>query len=305
MKKIYIIICLALLVLAGKGYGQKIWSNPMGQYTYNAAGAAMNDLSDITTSYYNTYGSANNNPVGFLVMGSASFPNDKIAAGFKLSTESGGVLKNTSAEATFVYRFPVTKSAKLAFGLSGVFNQLGIVRDRVNAQHPDDPILQGAQSGFWGDANFGVSFYETNKYYAGIGVNNLMGGQTSWLVTDFTNRTGRLYSLSGMYTFNVMKGDGRLELSGVALSHLKGDPSINYDLTARMIMKKSFWVGTGYTPNAIKVLCGLYFQNFSVGYSGGIGMGDITKYTYAFPRHELFLRLEINNSKSSRSKINS
>lgn len=304
MKKIYLIAVLFFFLLSANGYSQRIWGNPIGQYAYNPAGGAMSDVSELTTCYYNTYTSAYNNPMGILLQGSASFPNDKIAAGFRLTSESGGVLKSTKGEATFIYRLPVWKNSKLAFGISAVCNQLGIIRDRVNAQHPDDPILQGAQAGFWADANFGVSMYESNKYYFGLGIYNLLGGKTSWLVSDFTNRGARLYSLSGMYTFNVFQGDGRLEMSGVGMSYLsKGSTALNFDISSRIIMKKSFWVGCGYAPNTVKVLCGTYFQNFAVGYSGGIGMGEITKYTYSFPRHELFLKIELNNSKTSRALI--
>jgi len=302
MKNIYIIASFLLVLVSTQGYGQRIWGNPIGQYAFNPAGGAMNDVTEITSCYYNSFAAANNNPVGYLLMGTATFPNDRVAAGFKLSSESGGVLNTTKAEATFIYRVPVAKSSKLAFGLSGVLNQMGIMNDRVYAQHPEDPLLQSAKAGFWGDANFGVSLYETNRYYVGLAANNLMGAQTTWLVSNFTNRSARLFSLSGMYTFTVFRGDGKLEFSGVGMSYLKGETAVNYDITSRIIMKKSFWLGTGYTPNAIKVLCGLYFQNFSFGYTGGLGMGDITKYTYKMPKHELFVRLEINNSKSSKTK---
>lgn len=302
MKKTYIIFSILLVLISSQGFGQRIWGNPLGQYTYNPAGGAMSDMSEITSSYYNSYGSANNNPVGYLLMGTATFPNDRTAAGFKINNETAGVLSNTKAEATFIYRVPVAKSSKLSFGLSGVINQMGIIRDRVNAQHPQDPILEGAKSGFWGDANFGISLYETNRYYAGFAVNNLLGGKTNLLVTDFTNRSARLYSLTGMYTFTIFKGDGKLELTGVGLSYLTGKTSVNYDISSRVIVKKSFWIGAGYRPNAVKILCGLYFQNFAVGYTGGIGLGNITNYTYAVPVHEFFVKLDINNSKSSKNK---
>ena len=148
MKKIYIISGLLLLLSTINGYGQRIWGNPIGQYAYNPAGAAMNDIGEVVASYYNTYASANNSPQGFLLMGSTSFPNDKVGAGFRFTNETGGVLKNTMAEATFVYRTPVGRDSKLSFGLSGVYNQLGIDDAKVNAQNPEDPILtKAAQSG--------------------------------------------------------------------------------------------------------------------------------------------------------------
>src|ERR1035437_7703845 len=127
MKKTYILASLLFILATHQGYGQKIWGSPLGQYAYNAGGGAMYNLSEISSSYYNSFTSANNNPVGYLLMGQATFPNDRIAAGFKLISESGGVLNTTSAEATFIYRVPVAKSSKLSFGLSGVLNQMGIM----------------------------------------------------------------------------------------------------------------------------------------------------------------------------------
>jgi len=302
MKKTYITLALVLIFFNSNVYSQRIWSNPLGQYAYNPAGGGMNDIGEISSSYYNTYGSANNNPYGFLLMGTSPFPGDKTAMGFRFTSESGGVLNSTMAEATFVYRLSIFESTKLSFGLSAVYNQLKILSDRVNPQHPDDPILNNAKTGFWGDSNFGVSIYQSNKYYMGLGVYNLLGGTTNLLVADFNNRAARLYSLSGMYAVNVFNGDGKLEMTGLAMSYLSnGSTDVNYDLSARVVMKKSFWVGSGYAPNTVKLLFGVYFQNFAIGYSGGIGLGDISKNTYSFPKHELFLKIEFNNSKASRS----
>lgn len=303
MKKIYIISGLLLLLYTVNGYSQRIWSNPIGQYAYNPAGAAMNDIGEVVASYYNTYASANNSPQGFLLMGSTSFPSDKIGAGFRLTNETGGVLKNTMAEATFVYRTPVWRDSKLSFGLSGVYNQLGIDQGKVNAKDPEDPILtEAGKAGYYFDANFGVSLNEANKYYIGAACYNLLGQQTSWLLPGFTNRASRLVSLSGMYCLSLLNGDGKLETTGVGMFYEPQDKfSLTYDFSTRLIFKKSCWIGAGYTNNMAKILCGLYIQDLSIGYAGGIGVGDITSYTYAFPKHELFLRMELNTSKSSKT----
>jgi type IX secretion system PorP/SprF family membrane protein len=305
MKKIYIISGLLLLLSTVNGYSQRIWGNPVGQYTYNPAGASMNDLGEIVTSYYNTYASANNSPRGILLMGSTSFPSDKIGAGFRFNSESGAVTKNTSAEATFVYKIPVGINSKLAFGLSGTYNQIGIDNELVQAKDPNDPFLtQGAESGYWFDSNFGISLNEANQYYIGAAIYNMLGTQTNWQLQDFTNRSSRLISLSGMYSFNLFQGDGKLETSGATMFYVPEDKyTMTYDLNARLIVKKSFWVGTGYTNNMVKALFGFYIQNLSIGYAGGFGLGDIASYTYSMPKHELFLRLELNTSKSSRTNV--
>lgn len=306
MKKIYILISLSLLLVSSQSFGQRIWGNPVGQYAYNPAGAAMNDLGELVSCYYSTYESAINHPQGFLLMGSSSFPSDKVGAGFRFTSETGGVIKNLMGEATFVYKTPISRDTKLAFGLSAVFNQIGLDYDKVSPQHANDPILtEGAESGSYIDANFGVSIYEQNLFYVGLACYNLAGQQTSWLLDNFTNRSSRLLSASGMYSLNLFSGDGKLETTAVGMTYMPQDKfTLSYDFTSRLIIKKAFWIGAGYSNNLVKVLAGLYIQNLSVGYTGGIGVGDISNYTYALPKHELFLRMELNTSKSSRTNAN-
>ncbi len=308
MKRIYIISAILLLLSSTNGYSQRIWGNPIGQYAYNPAGAAMSDLSEIVAAYYHTYASANNSPRGYMLMGSATFPNQNMGAGFKFNSEPAGVLTNLSAEATYVYKVAVSMNSKLSFGLSGTFNQMGIDDQIVNPQHAQDPILLlGAESGYWFDMNFGISLNEANQYYLGVACNNLLGQQTDWLLSDyysFENRAARLISISGMYSFNLMHGDAKLETTGTTMFYVPEDEySVVYDFNARFIFKKAFWAGMGYTNNMAKILLGLYIQNINIGYAGGIGLGEIAAETYSLPKHEIFLRLELDTSKSSRKNV--
>lgn len=309
MKKIYLILGLSFSLSTLNGYSQRIWGNPVGEYAYNPAGAAMNDLGEITSAYYTDYMSATNSPKGILLMGSSPFANDNMGAGFRVVSESGGVLENIMAEATYVYKVQVGRSSKLSFGLSGVYNQIGINTSLVNAQNTNDPILtQGAQSGSWFDTNFGINFYQANKFYIGVATYNLLSNRTNWLLTNFSNRESRLASLTGMYTLDLFSGQGKVETTGVAQAYLPQDKysfsSVSYDVTSRLIFKKAFWIGSGYANNMVKILCGVYVQNLAIGYAGGIGLGDIATSTYALPKHELFLKLDLDTSKSSRSNAN-
>ena len=298
----HLILCLIVFTLPVFVFGQHLWNNPVGNYVYNPSSGAMSDLGELVSSYYKSYGSATNSPMGVLLMGSTTFPNDNVAAGFRISSESGGVLSNLYGELSFIYRVPLFQNSKLSFGLSGTFNQMTLQKEKIYAQHPDDPLLQGGESGFWGDVNSGVSLYRTNVYYIGVAGYNLARQQTNWLINDFENQASRYYTLTGMYTFNIFKGDWKWELSGVGLAYEQKISDINYDLSSRFIFKKSFWLGGGYTPNAVKGLFGIYFQNLAVGYAGSFGMGDVKLYTYSMTQHEIFVRLELNTSKPSRTK---
>ncbi len=301
MKKI---LLLLFLFLAGiiNIHAQRIWSNPVGAYAYNPAGANVNDMGEILATYYTTYASANNSPRGMMLMGSTSFPWDNIGAGFRFTAEPSGVLKNLMGELTFVYKVNTGRNTKLAFGLSGVYSQMSLDNDLMRPQHADDPFLvQGAESGYWFDANFGINFQRANVFYIGAACYNMIGQQTSWLLPNYTARSSRLLSLSGMYSLNMLKGDLKAELSGVALCFVPCETfAPAYDLTLRAIIKKVAWVGGGITNRMAKVLAGVYIQNFSVGYAGCIGLGDLSAYTYSFPKHELFLRMEFDTSKSSK-----
>jgi type IX secretion system PorP/SprF family membrane protein len=201
-----------------------------------------------------------------------------------------------------MYRVNLSRDTKLAFGLSAVFNQVGLDYEKLSPQHVDDPIInQGAETGSYVDANFGISIYEPNLFYFGIAGYNLIGQQTSWLLPNFTNRASRLLTASGMYSFNLFQGDGKLETTVVGMTFMPQDKfTLSYDASTRLIIKKTFWVGGGYSNELIKVLAGVYIQNLTVGYTGAIGVGDISDYTYAFPKHELFIRMELDTSKSSR-----
>jgi type IX secretion system PorP/SprF family membrane protein len=298
----YIIISTCLLLVSTHSYSQRIWGNPVGQYAYNPAGAAMNDLGELVSCFYTTYESAINSPQGLMLLGSATFPTDNMGAGFRFTTEAGGVIKNIMGEATFMYRVNLGRDTKLAFGLSAVFNQIGLDYDKLSPQHAQDPIItQGAETGSYIDANFGISIYEANQFYFGIAGYNLIGQQTSWLLPNFTNRASRLISASGMYSLNLFQGDGKLETTLVGMTFMPQDEfTLSYDASCRLILKKTLWFGGGYSNNLVKVLAGIYIQNLSIGYTGAIGMGDISDYTYAFPKHELFLRMELDTSKSSR-----
>lgn len=300
IKRFLLTIILAAVIFL-PGFGQATWGNPLGQYTYNPAGGAMSDVGELISGYYSLHGSANNSPLGYLLMGTTTFPNNKIAAGFKFTSETGGVLSNFSGEATFIYKTDVCDNSKLSFGLSGTINKLRLMKERLNPQHPADPILIAGESGFWGDANLGVNLYRTNVYYVGISANNLLAQQTGWRITDFKNQSSRLFTLSGMYTFNLSQGAWKWELSGVVMTYNPAEfGAMVYDAGTRFIYRKSFWVGSRYSNNTVKGLFGIYFQNLAVGYCGGMSMGDVTAYTYAMTRHEIFLRMELNTSKPSK-----
>ncbi|MBE6311567.1 MAG: type IX secretion system membrane protein PorP/SprF [Bacteroidales bacterium] len=307
MKKVISIVFISFFCSLGLLNAQKIWGNPMGQYVYNPAGASTNDIGEISVNYYRNYMSATNSPKVISLMGASPFANNTMGAGFRFCADNAGVLKNLTAEATFVYKVQIARSSRLSFGLSATYNQMALDKGLMNPQHPDDPILTAASdAGSWFDMNFGVSIYQTNKYYVGLAMYNLLSQRTNWLMEEnlFVNRSARLASLCGMYTFDIHQGDFKIELSGVAQTYIPQEKysfsAVSYDLSARFILKKMFWLGSGYSNDMAKLLAGFYIQRFTIGYAGGFSTGDLKNLTNTMPRHEIFLRVEFETSKASR-----
>src|SRR5690554_6647672 len=126
MKKIYLTIGIFILVATFNVSSQQTWGNPIGHYPYNPSAAAMHDVGEILTNYHKKFIDASNSPTGILIMGSSPFSNNNMGAGFKFNSISAGILKELSAEATYVYKAQISRNSKLAFGLSATYNQIGI-----------------------------------------------------------------------------------------------------------------------------------------------------------------------------------
>ena len=119
MKRRFLTLLILPLAIIGSVQAQhRMWGNPIGPYAYNPAGANVNDMGEIIASYYMTYVDAKQAPQGALLLGSTSLPFDNMGAGFRFDYETGGVMKNIMAEATYVYKLNIGRQNKLAFGLS-------------------------------------------------------------------------------------------------------------------------------------------------------------------------------------------
>lgn len=293
-------ICSLLLVLSTGVFAQT--GGSYDPYLLNPSLGGYLEMVKIGTLYQTEMSAYDYHPQSFILWGSSPFNNQRVAGGFKIASQEGGVLKNLSAEATFIYHIPIG-SSKLSFGLSGGFNQLQLMRNNVQVFDPSDPILQGSESGNWFNANFGLAFSKVNTYYFGLAAYNLLPEQTNWMVSSFENKAKINYILSGMYTFALLEGDILWEITGNAHTNELTDISwLHYNMDTRLIFWKDFWIGSGYGDNlTIKGNAGINVQNLSFAYCGYYSFGDIGKYNYSFTRHEIVLILKFNYSKTSKT----
>lgn len=299
MKKIRLFFLLVVLI-STKGFAQQ--GGEYDPYLSNPSLGGYNEIAKVGLLYQRENTAYDYSPKSFILWGSSPFNNQRIAAGFKVASQEGGVLKNTSAEAHFIYFVPVGGS-RLSFALGGNFNQLQLMRERVQVHDPTDPILQGAESGSWYNANFGIALSQVNKYYFGFAAYNLLPSQTNWMVSSFENRSHITYVASGMYSINLFQGDWRWEISTILATNNPSDFDwLHYEFSNKIMIKKDLWIGAGYgNETCIKGTFGINVQNLSFAYTGYYSFGDPGKYGYSFTKHEIVLIVKFPYSKTSKS----
>ncbi len=166
-----------------------------------------------------------------------------------------------------------------------------MIRNRVEVHDPFDPILQGAESGNWFNANFGLALNQVDRYYIGIAAYNLLPSQTDWMVSSFENKTDITYAMNGMYRFTLV--EKVLFLEGNAYVITQDFKKIQYGGNGKFIINKDVLFSVGYdaSANTMKGGFGINVQNLSFGYCGSYSFGDV--YGYSFTKHEIVLMLNI------------
>ncbi len=294
MKTKFRLFLLLVVLISTKGFAQL--GAGYDPYLVNPSLGGYNEMVKLGTLYQTEMTAYDYHPKSFIFWGSSPFNGQRVAGGFKIASQEGGVLQNLSAEATFIYHVPIGGS-KLSFGLSGGFNQLQLVRDRVEAHDIDDPILQGAESGNWFNANFGLALNQVDRYYIGLAAYNLLPSQTDWMVSSFENKTDITYVANGMYKFTLMQEVLFLEGNGYIITQTFNN--IQYGASAKFILQKDLLFSIGYaSANTIKGGFGINIQNVSFGYCGSYSFGDV--YGYSFTKHEIVIMLKILYSKKSK-----
>ena len=190
-----------------------------------------------------------------------------------------GPLDRTGVEGTYAYHLGLDKG-QLSFGLSGVFYQFRLNKDKVTlGDDLNDPLIDGMRNAIYiPDANFGV-YYNSSGLYGGISVMQIF--QSS---IQFGDNNGSEYRLKRNY--NLMAGyQYRInETFTVEPSFLLKIPTstrAQLDLNARVYYKEDYWAGLSYrTGNAMIVFLGARFDRYFIGYAFDYNFNSLMKYTY-------------------------
>ena len=183
----------------------------------------------------------------------SAIPNTNVGLGFQFYNDKAGPMINTGFNLTYAYHLPVGEESRLAFGLSGMTNNIRIGLDDINIQDDNDPAFNGEIYTNWVyDASTGVYFYQT-RFYAGLSVNHLL--QSRFGLEDVSDpnlaKFYRQYYLTSGIVFRINEYlDFRPSL---LMKYVQSAPLVA-EITGSLLIREKIFVGVGYrTSNRINM----------------------------------------------------
>jgi type IX secretion system PorP/SprF family membrane protein len=218
------------------------------------------------------------------------------AAGVVFVHDKASVINQYMAYATYAYRIPVSKNAKLALGgQAGVsFYQANFSELTIYTQnHQPDPTFSQNENRLLPNLGIGAYYY-SKKSYVGISLPTLINNR--WNNEDpYTQaRQKRHYFLSAGHVFTLSPA---LKLKpNVLLKWEEGGP-FQYDINANLLIHEIVWVGVSYRmKDSIDGLFELILnKNLRVGYSFGYPTSSLAAVQTG--THEVVLNYRINRNK--------
>ena len=194
-----------------------------------------------------------------------------------------GPTSRVGGSASYTYSFPLTRSVKMSFALSGGFTQFKITKQGLNILNLNDRILLGGDVVRSApDATFGFNMYG-NKWYLGAAIPQLLSVNLNLMSDDYTKiynevsqaNLERHFYVLGAYkhSFNPFWSiEPSLLLKSVKAAPLQADFGVKTTYDDRL------WFGMDYRNNGeMAVLLGYSIkERYLIGYSYDIPSSDMS-----------------------------
>ena len=206
-----------------------------------------------------------------------------------------GPISRTGVQLSYAYNIPVSDAYRLSFGLSGSIYQYVFDYDKT-VLHDDifDPSAPGgSEDAFVQDATFGTYLYNQNFYF-GFSVPQLIQSKIG-LNDASEDILTRHYFFTTGYKF-VMNDMINLEPSVILKS--TDAASTQFDINLRALYDNKLWFGMSYRDqDALVLMTGVNYQDYSIGYSYDKVLSDISDYTQG--SHGFFISYTFNKDKDT------
>jgi type IX secretion system PorP/SprF family membrane protein len=204
-----------------------------------------------------------------------------------------GPLDRTGLEATYAYHLNLDEG-QLSFGLSGVFYQFHLNKDKlITSSDNYDQILDGNKGVLYvPDANFGV-FYKNANLYAGLSVMQIFQSSIQFgdnNTSQYSQKRNYNFLAGYMYKINT---DFMLEPSFLLKVPTGTKPQL--DVNARVYYKENYWMGLSYrTGNAMIIFLGARFDRYFIGYAFDYNFTPLMSHTYG--THEFMVAVKFGDT---------
>lgn len=295
MKKAAIIIVLVFLAaLPSKLPAQQL---PLySQYMFNTleinpAYAGFKQSIQFTSIYRKQFNGIKDSPQTALVSGDMPIGDTKLGVGLKIVDDRISITKTLGAQGSLSYRIEGDNS-NIAFGLQVGATNYKADFSRLNVTNAGDPVF--AQNLNALTANFGTGiFYNTDKFYAGLSVPNLVRThlrQVDVALSEYTVKQNAHMYLNAGYLITL--NDNFILKPSFLLRGVKGIP-LNYDINANLFFREIMSGGISYRSHS--ALVGLLdfrlIPTLRLGYAYDYNLGRLNNFAKA--THEIILRYHI------------
>ena len=283
MKKIalfFVSICLG-----ATSYSQQlpqITQHMINNYAINPAVSGMYDYYQVKTTIRNQWVGITDAP-RTTVLSIYGQKSERVGLGGLVFNDQTGPTSRVGGSASYTYSFPLTRSVKMSFALSGGFTQFKITKQGLNILNLNDRILLGGDVVRSApDATFGFNMYG-NKWYLGAAIPQLLSVNLNLMSDDYTRiynevsqaNLERHFYVLGAYkhSFNPFWSiEPSLLLKSVKAAPLQADFGVKTTYDDRL------WFGMDYRNNGeMAVLLGYSIkERYLIGYSYDIPSSDMS-----------------------------
>ena len=283
MKKIALIF--VSICLGATSYSQQlpqITQHMINNYAINPAVSGMYDYYQVKTTIRNQWVGITDAP-RTTVLSIYGKKSERVGLGGLVFNDQTGPTSRVGGSASYTYSFPLTRSVKMSFALSGGFTQFKITKQGLNILNLNDRILLGGDVVRSApDATFGFNMYG-NKWYLGAAIPQLLSVNLNLMSDDYTRiynevsqaNLERHFYVLGAYkhSFNPFWSiEPSLLLKSVKAAPLQADFGVKTTYDDRL------WFGMDYRNNGeMAVLLGYSIkERYLIGYSYDIPSSDMS-----------------------------
>ncbi len=254
-KNTIIIVGVLLLTLAYTGL--KAQQLPLySQYMFNTleinpAYAGFKQSMQFVSIYRKQFNGIKDAPETAMLSFDMPIGDTQLGFGVKLVSDKISVTQTIGAQGSMSYHIEGDES-RVSFGLQfGALNYKANLTE-LNITDPSDPIFAQNLNTLVGNFGGGV-FYNTDKYYAGISVPNLIRAHLRETAIELSQyelkQTPHLFINAGML---IDLNDNFILKPSFLIRGVKGIP-INYDINANVFFRDLASVGLSYRSNSAVV----------------------------------------------------